>query len=581
MIIDPENGSIYDANKSALKYYGYTKDEIQNMTIQQINCLYPSEIKTEIKKAKDNSKVYFKFKHRLANGEVRDVDVFSNSIILNEKKYLHSIIIDVTEKMKLENDLKKSTYQNSLLSAVVKNSDDIVVIKDLDFKVLATNQAFANASGHKSVETMIGKTDAEIFGVSPESEPVKSYMQDELAAQKLQKGEYIFKEEPVITSSGEKKIVLTKKYPIFNDNNKLIATGNISVDITELKKTADSLKDVIEGTNLGTWEWNVQTGAVVFNERWAQIIGYTLKELEPISIETWIKHTHPEDLKRSNEMLEKHFRGEIDFYDIEVRMKHKNGEWIWVQDTGQIKEYTSDGKPLMVFGTHQETTQQHEYLEKIKYNQNLLNSILKVIPGSLNVVDKDYNLILSNKEQYLLNTEDAKNNQGTKCFKAYHHRDEPCTWCNIENVFKTGNEYSEITDESDPRSAITGIIWKITNKPLYDENNNIIGAIEYGTDITDIKNSEKKAIKALKEKELLVKELLILQKAAYSVLQNTNFEETAEKLFSYAKEISNAKSGYVALLNDEGDENEIVYLDAGGLPCTVNPNLPMYGESRN
>ncbi len=117
------------------------------------------------------------------------------------------------------------------------------------------------------------------------------------------------------------------------------------------------LSRIIKGTNLGTWEWNIQTGETIFNDRWAEIIGYTLKELAPVSIETWSNFVHPDDLKVSNVMLERHFKGESDFYDLEYRMKHKDGRWIWVLDRGCVSSWTDDGKPLLMFGTHQDITE--------------------------------------------------------------------------------------------------------------------------------------------------------------------------------------------------------------------------------
>ena len=105
------------------------------------------------------------------------------------------------------------------------------------------------------------------------------------------------------------------------------------------KQAKDALRDahwrlasIIEGTHAGTWEWNVQTGETVFNEVWAQIIGYTLKELAPISIKTWGTFAHPDDLKQSGELLERHFAGELPYYDYECRMKHKDGHWAWVAE---------------------------------------------------------------------------------------------------------------------------------------------------------------------------------------------------------------------------------------------------------
>jgi PAS domain-containing protein len=70
------------------------------------------------------------------------------------------------------------------------------------------------------------------------------------------------------------------------------------------------LQSVIEGTHVGTWDWNVQTGETVFNARWAEICGYTLAELEPVSIETWLGLAHPDDLAACDQALQRHFRGE-------------------------------------------------------------------------------------------------------------------------------------------------------------------------------------------------------------------------------------------------------------------------------
>lgn len=135
-------------------------------------------------------------------------------------------------------------------------------------------------------------------------------------------------------------------------------------DITDSKKAQERLLDqrsrlvnILKGTNVGTWEWNVQTGATVFNDRWAEIVGYDLEELAPISITTWMRLAHPEDLRTSEKLLRQHFSGEIDFYECEARMRHKNGHWVWVLDRGRVITWTEDGKPLWMFGTHQDITQ--------------------------------------------------------------------------------------------------------------------------------------------------------------------------------------------------------------------------------
>lgn len=135
---------------------------------------------------------------------------------------------------------------------------------------------------------------------------------------------------------------------------KVTLEQRIAERTTELQCQKQRLVDIIYGTNVGTWEWNVQTGVAIFNERWAEIIGYSLKELEPVSIRTWQDHTHPEDLKTSGELLQRHLSGELESYECECRMRHKDGHWVWILDRGKVVSWSVDGIPLMMSGTHLE-----------------------------------------------------------------------------------------------------------------------------------------------------------------------------------------------------------------------------------
>ncbi len=124
--------------------------------------------------------------------------------------------------------------------------------------------------------------------------------------------------------------------------------------LEDSKREKSRLKYILDGTNVGTWEWNVQTGQTIFNERWAEIIGYSLKELGPVSIETWMKYAHPDDLEHSGTKLQAHFDGLAEFYDVEARMKHRQGHWVWVLDRGKVATWTPDGRPEWMYGTHQD-----------------------------------------------------------------------------------------------------------------------------------------------------------------------------------------------------------------------------------
>jgi len=114
------------------------------------------------------------------------------------------------------------------------------------------------------------------------------------------------------------------------------------------------LSSILEGTRVGTWEWNVQSGELTFNEAWASMVGYTLADLMPTNVKTLVSMTHPDDVEKSCELQQLHFDRESPFYECEKRLRHKDGHWVWVQDRGKVATWTLDGKPLLMFGTHQD-----------------------------------------------------------------------------------------------------------------------------------------------------------------------------------------------------------------------------------
>lgn len=133
------------------------------------------------------------------------------------------------------------------------------------------------------------------------------------------------------------------------------------------------LAAIVEGTDGGTWAWNVQTGEVVLNRRWAEIAGYSLEELEPVSIETWMALAHPDDLKRSKAALQRHFTGKDACYDTDLRMRHKAGHWVWVRDSGTLRTWTADGRPEWMYGVHLDIGARTENETRLRRSEALMS----------------------------------------------------------------------------------------------------------------------------------------------------------------------------------------------------------------
>jgi len=172
----------------------------------------------------------------------------------------------------------------------------------------------------------------------------------------------------------------------FNINDELVKTNE------ELIALNKKLNFILDATNTGTWEWNVQTGETSFNENWAKMVGYTLRELQPVSIKTWESLCEPEDLIIATENLEKYFSGKTPYYEAEFRLKHKNGSYVWVYDRGMLSSRTSDGKPLMMSGTHQDITERklsEQRLEKANRLYTVISQLNQAIAHS-----KDINTLL-------------------------------------------------------------------------------------------------------------------------------------------------------------------------------------------
>jgi len=127
--------------------------------------------------------------------------------------------------------------------------------------------------------------------------------------------------------------------------------------LVELAEDRRRLAMIIEGTAAGTWEWNVQTGQMRINARWAEIVGYRQEELEPVNQDTFQALVHPDDLARSDAALEEHFRGHTDHYACLLRMRHKDGRWIWIHDRGRVFERDGQGRPVWMAGAHDDVTE--------------------------------------------------------------------------------------------------------------------------------------------------------------------------------------------------------------------------------
>jgi len=264
---------------------------------------------------------------------------------------------DITESREAARALAES---EEIHRTLIEGLPDIVLRFDREGRHLFASPNVEDLTGIPPSE-FIGKTHTEL-GFSPE---LCRIWEDEIRA--------VFtsglprETEFWLPVPGGEILLDWRLLPEFEAGGKVRSVFSISRDITEqwraeeaLRREKERLANVIEGTGVGTWEWNIQTGETVFDDRWASMVGYTVSELQPGTVETWESLVHPQDLPMANEELRRHLSGEQDAYVVEYRMRHKDGREVWVLDRGKVIERTEEGMPLRMFGTHTDITSRKE-----------------------------------------------------------------------------------------------------------------------------------------------------------------------------------------------------------------------------
>ena len=183
------------------------------------------------------------------------------------------------------------------------------------------------------------------------------------------------------------------------------------VDVTARRIEAERLSLVLEGTRLGMWDWNPQTNAVVFDARWAELLGYRLEEI-PFELESWRSRVHPDDLEPCYADLGAHMRGEVPFYENVHRMRHRDGRWIHILDRGRIMERDAAGNPIRFTGTHTDITAQKEaelqaraaLIAKGRFLATMSHEIRTPLHGILGLVQAVQDTRLDTEQQELLDT---------------------------------------------------------------------------------------------------------------------------------------------------------------------------------
>ena len=279
---------------------------------------------------------------------------------------------DITERRRTQERLESALRDTDALLRVI-NTHAIVSVTDRAGRIVEANDAFCSISGYTREELLQQNHRIVNSRVQPPAFWVDMWRT--IAAGNPWRGEVCNRNK-----DGRMYWVDTLIAPFLDADGRIEKYVSIRTDITvsknaarELARQRRRLDNILEGTQVGTWEWNVETGETVFNERWAEIVGYSLAELMPTTVDTVSRLTHPEDVSRASVLLERHFNGDLPVHEYEVRLHHKAGHWVWVLGRGKLFSRSEDGRPRWMAGTIMDITERKHAEAALRASQTLLD----------------------------------------------------------------------------------------------------------------------------------------------------------------------------------------------------------------
>lgn len=545
VIHDDQSGRILDCNEATLKMYGYeSKDQMLKLSVGDVSDVEKGfgleQIAVHIEEVVRSGSHTFEWLAKKKNGDCFWVEVNLKRTIIGGEGRLLAVARDIDERKKSIQALKESEEK---FRTFVENANDIIYQLNPDGIFTYASPNWTEILGYK-LEEVIGETFKKF--VHPDDVKLcKDFLDKILSSGEKQSGvEYRVKHK-----GGSWRWHVSNGSPIKDPNGISISYMGIARDITERKKVQDELQEsehrfklMMDATNDGLWDWKFITNEIYFSPGWKKMLGYRDDELEN-DFSVWKKLTHPDDVKHTMQVFHEFKEGERDSFEVENRMKHKDGRWIFVLARASLVR-DNQNKAYRLIGSHVNITRLKSTEEDLLFQKTLFNNVLDAIPDMISIHDSELNIIYSNWKGFAAVKEDLRQT-GSKCYKTYRNYDDVCPDCQAKNVLQTKEAFQSEAELPDGRWVDLRVI------PIYNEKGVVDKFVEWVRDVSELKRSEV----LLKEKN---KELSHANKQLKEAKEIS--EQNEAKFKSY---IENAPDG-VFITNKKGE-----YIEVNTAACRI------------
>ncbi len=348
LLINPINGVIVNANKAASKFYGYTISQLCSMSIEDLNLLPIEKVSDDYNAARPEKKNSFIFRHKLASGEIRTVEVHSSPIAMLNETFLFSIIHDITEAKMQENELLKakekseeSERSKSNTLEKLNEAQALAKIGSWEWNII-TGEVWWSDELYRIFEVnpdnFILSVESNASFVHPDdNDPYhKALLKCSETGEEL---DYVLR---IITPTGKLKNCRSKARTLFDSERKAVRMAGTFSDITiqvqidtELQNAKEkyqlivnNVPDVIYEFNIDTQKFNYVSPSVF------ELTGYTPEERTKTGFGSIIVPDFADKVNQEIKAANQEFKKNLDSskrYHSEYQLIHKNGNFFWVE----------------------------------------------------------------------------------------------------------------------------------------------------------------------------------------------------------------------------------------------------------
>jgi two-component system cell cycle sensor histidine kinase/response regulator CckA len=476
LVVDTE-GRILDFNESAHRDLGYTKEEFANLTLSDIDPIEnPAEIKSRISRILTDGRAEFEVRHRTKQGQMRDVQVIIQALVLSGQTVLHAIWRDITEYKRAAEMLRKT---NTRLETLIQAIPDMVFFRDAAGRYVTVNRAVEEYCGLRQ-EDFVGKTNFELF---PREAAAMCDRSDQEA---IRKEEPIHAEEQSSDAAGRPLFLDTIKAPVYDGKGSFAGLLCVARDITERKKAEEALRQseekfrtLFESTTDGLFIIAMDGNLIDINRTAYERLGYTKDEMLSIHMS---QLNHPDFRDKIPQRMEQvRTQGWCVCESAHLR---KDGTVMPVEINVRIIDF--EGRKVF-FAVIRDITDRRQSEEALRRNEEFIRNILDNVDEGFLVIDRDFNIVAANSAYCAWGNVPREGIVGRKCYEVSHRTTRPCHEegedCSVKRAFETGMPYAAIHKHEDEKGGILYVETKAF--PLRDSSGGVTSAIETIHNITE------------------------------------------------------------------------------------------------